>query len=748
MSCLAVVIASLPGVCGFSAGVVPKLLGRGPGSNLQLVAARQPSARLRPGPGIAGLKMQRRPGDRKSSEPLTALQMTMTRPRGFERKGGGGDRFPQFFDELQIVAACAVIGGVTGFLVSLFKAGITTVRSFTYDGPWASFVDSLEGALKDAGLLQATDPHVDVAVLTSVPEGFHAGFALYPVLGGLITTLLLVGSKAVLNTGGFGVPLAGQLEELQRGKEVEVPRFVARNFASVSALGTGCSLGPEGPSVEMGITVSRLMSQLLGNDNPNIPKVFAAAGAAAGVSAGFNAPLTGVVFALEILLPSLNAADIANAKRFVESAKKSAASPAAPAAGDGAGTPCDTGICVDVGGGEMVCEVGSSNLPAVSKATAGAVLVASALSCFVARSGIFGPEAGRFTVENYQLVNYIAELPFYMTLGIMTGGVAAAFRRLSADARSFYGGQTKGLEFMGKVPPELRPLLGASLCGLVATRFPGVLFFGYDVVNSVLKENTSLTQDASTLLTLLALKVSLTASCVGSGLMGGVFAPSLFFGATLGAAYEDLLRLGLGLDVASASSYAAVGAAAVLASVFRAPVTGILLMFELTRNYDIVLPLIATVAIGTLTIDLIEVNNVDPTWGFWWEAQETPVPVNPSVSEEEPPLFSTPRPKLVQVGQGQMSMRKDESKWELEGEVVGEDVGQPAPSSPTTRTPTLSTPSPSPPGGGVSAAAVVSATTVASATVAAASAATRAKPMPSIEECRQAQDSCGSDGSA
>ena len=88
--------------------------------------------------------------------------------------------------------------------------------------------------------------------------------------------------------------------------------------------------------------------------------------------------------------------------------------------------------------------------------------------------------------------------------------------------------------------------------------------------------------------------------------MGGVFAPSLFFGATIGAAYDNFLHVGMGLDVGSTSSYATVGAAAVLASVFRAPVTGILLMFELTRNYDIVLPLIATVAIGTLTIDLIE----------------------------------------------------------------------------------------------------------------------------------------------
>lgn len=665
MAGLVVAMAGFSGVCGFRAGVMPMLgHGRAP-THAAFSGGRQHSKHSRASVGISGLTMQRRPGDRQSPEPLTAMRMTMTRPRGFESKGtGGGDRFPQFFDELKIVAAGAVIGGVTGFVVSLFKFGITSMRSFTYDGAWAKIVDSLEAALKDGGLLQTVDPHIDVAVLTSVPGGFHVGFALYPIFGGLLTTLLLVCTKALSDGPGFGQPLSGQLEELQRGKAVNVPRFVARNFASVSALGTGCSLGPEGPSVEIGITMSRLLSQVLGQDNPNLPKVFAAAGAAAGVSAGFNAPLTGVVFALEILLPSLNAADIANAKRFVESARRSAATGLSPQAV--ADAACETGLCVDVGGGEMVCEVGSTRLPAVSKATAGAVLVSSALACFVVRAGLFGPVAERFIVANSQLSNSVTELPLYMTLGILTGGVAAVFRRLSAEAKSFYGGQTKGLEFMGKVPAEVRPLLGASLCGLVATKYPGVLFFGYDIVNSLLKETAPYAQDGSTLLTLLALKVSLTASCVGSGLMGGVFAPSLFFGATLGAAYENALHLGLGLDVASSSPFAAVGAAAALASVFRAPLTGVLLMFELTRDYDIVLPLIAAVATGTLAIDLIEVSNVDPTWGFWWEAQETPVAGRPA-ADKEAPLFSTPRPKLVQLS----NVLKDDGKWNAADQGAG-----------------------------------------------------------------------------
>ena len=74
------------------------------------------------------------------------------------------------------------------------------------------------------------------------------------------------------------------------------------------------------------------------------------------------------------------------------------------------------------------------------------------------------------------------------------------------QAKSFYAGKTRGFEFMGEVPPSLRPMLGASLCGVVASKYPGVLFFGYDIVNGILKESSPFVGDVSTLLTLLFLK--------------------------------------------------------------------------------------------------------------------------------------------------------------------------------------------------------------------------------------------------
>ena len=124
---------------------------------------------------------------------------------------------------------------------------------------------------------------------------------------------------------------------------------------------------------------------------------------------------------------------------------------------------------------------------------------------------------------------------------------------------------------------------------------------------------------------LCALKLLLTGLCSSSGLVGGTFAPSLFLGATAGAAYHDVVaamvastadglaafQLGIGvepgswgvlpqLQVAPASAYAMVGAASVLSGCFNAPLTGSLLLFELTNDFNIVLPLMVSAGLASL----------------------------------------------------------------------------------------------------------------------------------------------------
>mmetsp|Transcript_3654 Transcript_3654/g.9049 ORF Transcript_3654/g.9049 Transcript_3654/m.9049 type:complete len:633 (-) Transcript_3654:623-2521(-) len=472
-----------------------------------------------------------------------SLRMTITRPRNED---------PNKFQEIGLIGAAAIVGAGSGLAVVGFKEGIKAMRGWTYQGSYAQMVHAIGSYLPSAGL-----PNM---------EGINLEYICFPVLGGLLTSLFLF----VLRKD-FGPGLTGQLEEVDRGVPIDPVRFLARQFSAIAALGSGCSLGPEGPSVEIGVTVSRAVSSTLKLDD-SLRGILASAGAAAGVAAGFNAPLTGVVFALEILQPTIS---------------------------------------------EKQQSLPGAKLSTAQRAAAGTVLTSAAIACLVARSGIMVSE--RFMVKEYFIVDKFAELPVYMTLGVLTGVVAASFRALVNQFRKFYAGEVPGLEGMARVPRELRPCIAALLCGVVATKYPQVLFFGYETVNNLLAESATYVDDTETLLTLMVLKVTLTASCVASGLMGGIFAPSLFFGATLGAAYDNVMRGGLGLDIASTTSYAMVGAAAVLASVFRAPITGILLLFELTRNYDIVLPLIATVAMGTVTIDIIETSNPQPTWAWWWQ---------------------------------------------------------------------------------------------------------------------------------
>jgi H+/Cl- antiporter ClcA len=129
-------------------------------------------------------------------------------------------------------------------------------------------------------------------------------------------------------------------------------------------------------------------------------------------------------------------------------------------------------------------------------------------------------------------------------------------------------------------------------------------------------------------LTLLGMKILLAAWCVGCGLIGGVFAPSLFFGATAGVAFHDLLStsfiepmaqsvdhfgssvlhmdgLGAFLELGKTPAYSTVGAAATLGALFRAPLTASMLIFELTQNHDLVLPVLAATGIGGLFAELI-----------------------------------------------------------------------------------------------------------------------------------------------
>ncbi|CAJ1971655.1 unnamed protein product [Sphenostylis stenocarpa] len=160
------------------------------------------------------------------------------------------------------------------------------------------------------------------------------------------------------------------------------------------------------------------------------------------------------------------------------------------------------------------------------------------------------------------------------------------------------------------IPRASFPILGGLSVGLIALLYPEILYWGFENVD-ILLESRPFVIGLSTdlLLQLIAVKIVATSLCRASGLVGGYYAPSLFIGGATGMAYGKLISLAVAesnpminlsvLDVASPQAYGLVGMAATLAGVCQVPLTAVLLLFELTQDYRIVLPLLGAVGLST-----------------------------------------------------------------------------------------------------------------------------------------------------
>lgn len=516
--------------------------------------------------------------DSRVEEDFLQADAETSGPKGF---------FPPDVDP-ELLGLALTLGVITGLAVAAFKISIATVTGVLYAGAIASQPSSFRQL------------------------GWYV--CLIPALGGLGVTVV-----RFLAGGTFGPSLAEHVSEVERRVPPRPVASLARTAAAVITLGTGNALGPEGPSVELGVTLSRILCSIFPTSQRRRRQLLAA-GAAAGVAAGFNAPLTGVFFALEIVPDALAAAVD---QRYV-----------------------------GVQGGESYdserkrqAEFDVKSRPAIAAVSVCAIFAA------VVVQEILGSELALrpLMLPLDALRSPLVQLPLYLVLGIFAGGVAATFKAATASAQWLFAEGP-----LGTLPAGIRPVLGGLFCGGLGLVFPQVLFFGYSTLDALLAMGAAdgivdtQTEEAALLassplgstvaggipgtgfLTLLAAKIAATSVCLGSGLVGGTFAPSLFFGAVLGAAYQasagvalnaaaatlSAFQISIGVEpgawgvlpqltVADAPAYATVGAAAVLASVFRAPLTAALLLFELTRGYDIVLPLLTASGVGALVAELL-----------------------------------------------------------------------------------------------------------------------------------------------
>jgi H+/Cl- antiporter ClcA len=473
------------------------------------------------------------------------------------------DDVGRFRFEAYALANAALVGILGGWSVGLFKLAIEAVRVFSYGNPIAApllpFIPAAGGVM---------------VALFALPGAFPPG---------LKGTIVDSDNDARLTASG-------------KMKNSKRPfGFLRKSLASVCTLGTGNSLGPEGPSVEIGMAIGRVCSNVFppvqfllnrpnGDNRPTKEEILKrnrlllSCGAAAGVSAGFNAPLAGVFFALEI---------VENAFAQASNDEKS----------DG------------------IQDVPSEDL---SSSSITSVLLSSVLSALVSRA-VLGNHLA-LEVTDYTLRTPLIELPLYLLLGATSGVVAFVFSQTAKLMKNLFDGEAgpESLRDAAKsLPSGAKPVIGGLLCGLIGLVFPQILFFGYETLNSLLASSAMTT---TMLITLLAVKIISTALCAGSGLVGGTFAPALFLGAMTGASFHNIMSglfqfgeigdvgffAGYAMQLADLPAYAMVGAASVLAALFRAPLTASLLLFELTRDYDVILPLMASAGIGSLVGDLIE----------------------------------------------------------------------------------------------------------------------------------------------
>jgi CIC family chloride channel protein len=361
--------------------------------------------------------------------------------------------------------------------------------------------------------------------------GLGPGSGLYvllaPAVGGLLFGPLI--HFLAREAKGHGVPEVMEAVLLHRG--LIRPRVaLVKAFASALCIGTGGSVGREGPIAQIGSALGSTLGQWMGA-RQGMLQVLVACGAAGGIAATFNAPVAGAVFALELILRRLNA--------------------------------------------------GYFSLVVIAGVVADAV--AQALQ------GDFRT----FEVPAYHLESH-AELLWYALLGLVAGLFARAFVMF---LYAFEGAWERLA-----MPDLAKPVLGGLLLGLLgwvsfqADAVPRIFGVGYPSVEAALVGELAL----PVLLALGLLKLVATSLTLGSGGSGGVFAPSLFMGAMLGGAFGMLVDAVAPAWTGPPGAYALVGMAAVFGGAAHAPVTAILILFEMTGDYAIILPLMLATVVSTL----------------------------------------------------------------------------------------------------------------------------------------------------
>ncbi len=369
---------------------------------------------------------------------------------------------------------------------------------------------------------------------------------IIPALGGLIVGPLVY--FFAREAKGHGVPEVMEAVALKGGR-IRPRVAVVKSLASSVNIGSGGSVGREGPIVQIGSALGSTLGQWLKLSDDRV-RTLVACGAAGGIAATFNTPIAGAIFALEIILGELHASYF------------------------------------------------------------GAVVISAVVADVVAH--IFEGSVRAFPVPNYELTNPW-ELFLYAGLGVLAAIVGVVYSKLIYRGEDLF-------DAWKRFPEYLKPVIGGLLLGLMGVlcvalkltinqesgAFPQIYGVGYETIETTLLGDLAV----GTTLVLLLLKLVATAITLGSGGSGGVFAPALFLGAMLGSSFGQVVHGLLPNTTAPSGAYALVGMGAVFAAAAHAPATAILILFEMTGDYHIILPLMLATVISIIIARAIEPESV------------------------------------------------------------------------------------------------------------------------------------------
>jgi len=429
------------------------------------------------------------------------LQSRIEQARASAARAAGAARDWLRFRPTGLVALALVVGAGAGAGAVAFRYLILWLTElFSGHGDYSAAGHAANGSLPALGLWFVV---------------------LVPVVGGLLYGPLIY--LFAREARGHGVPEV-MYAVSEGGGRIRPRVAVVKSLASALCIGSGGSVGREGPIVQIGSALGSTFGQLLRVPEGRL-RVLVACGAAGGISATFNAPIAGVFFALELILRDFEAESF------------------------------------------------------------GVVVLSSFVADVIGRAA-FGSHPF-LALPGFQLRSPI-EYPLYAGLGLLAAVVGVAFVRV------LYGSEDLA-DRVYRGPEWLRPAAGGLLLGLLLLAVPELYGVGYPPLENAVHGKYVI----AFLLLLLAGKIVASSLTIAIGGSGGVFAPSLFMGAMLGCAYGAVVHGLLPGSTAAAGAYGIVGMGAVFAAAARAPITAVIIIFELTGDYRIVLPLMFAIALAT-----------------------------------------------------------------------------------------------------------------------------------------------------